>query len=76
MLFKSQPNSQNADAWESLLGAEQKTVPGKNVKAERKKKKSRRVWRFVLSKLNRFSGHLGLSIKGKFALEKKAMSQD
>ena len=41
MLFKSQPNSQNADAWESLLGAEQKTVPGKNVKAERIKKKQK-----------------------------------
>ena len=33
MLFKSQPNTQNADAWERFLGAEQKTVPGKNVKA-------------------------------------------
>lgn len=33
MLFKSQPNSPNADAWERFLGAEQKIVPGKNVKA-------------------------------------------
>lgn len=69
MLFKSQPNSQNADAWERFLGAEQKNSTWKECK-------SRRVWRFVLNKFNRLSGHRWLSIKGKFALEKKAMSQD
>lgn len=38
--------------------------------------KSRRVWSLILTKLNGFSEHLWLSIKRKFALEKKAMSQD